>query len=86
MNPRVKTVKVNNDFKLFLTFSNSEKKVFDVKPYLKKGVFVELQNAEMFKTAKVFNGTVVWGNDLDFCPDTLYLESETFNSLQGMEV
>ncbi len=24
----------------------------------------------------MFNGTVIWGNEIDFDPDTLYLESK----------
>jgi hypothetical protein len=75
MNPRVKTVTPQSDFTLLIGFSSGEKKVFDVKPYLDKGVFSELKNLALFMKATPALGTVVWPNELDFCPDTIYLES-----------
>lgn len=75
MNPRVINVKVLENYELELLFSNHEIRFFDVKPYLAKGIFTELKDKTVFNTAKSFNGTVVWGNELDFCPDTLYVES-----------
>ena len=76
MNPRVIEVKVTNDYVLDLVFTNQEKKQFDVKPYLNFGVFTELKDYTMFRTAKVEFGTVSWSNGLDICPDTLYVESK----------
>ena len=75
MNPRVKHVIPGNDFTLELVFTNDEKKVFDVKPYLNFGIFSELKNPILFKSVKASLGTIVWNNGLDICPDTLYLES-----------
>ena len=76
MNPRVISAKPSENYFIKLEFSNGEKGVFDTKPYLQKGVFVALQDKKYFEKLQVFNGTVVWGNELDFCPDTLYLESK----------
>ena len=75
MNPRVKNVKVQQDFMLLITFANGEEKLFDVKPYLGTGVFKSLKNVAMFSTATADYGTVVWQNNVDFDPDTLYLDS-----------
>ena len=75
MDPRVVKVIANDDYTLTITFDNSEVKKFDVKPYLDKGVFVELKNLVYFKTVKIVNGTVSWNDRQDFCPDTLYLKS-----------
>ncbi len=72
MNPRVITVKANDDFTLTLTFSNGEIGRFDVTPYLDKGIFQELRNLSYFKQASVALGTVQWPHEQDFCPDTLY--------------
>ncbi|OHD11692.1 MAG: hypothetical protein A2086_11870 [Spirochaetes bacterium GWD1_27_9] len=76
MLPEVVFVQANEDYTLLLEFENGEKGIFDVKPYLEKGIFKELKNIEMFKTVKVSYGTVVWDNEADFCPDTIYLISE----------
>ncbi|MBN2009421.1 DUF2442 domain-containing protein [candidate division KSB1 bacterium] len=75
MNPRIKSVQANDDFTLSLEFTNNEKKIFNVKPYLTKGIFKELNDITLFKTAKVFDGTVQWIHEQDLCPDTLYLKS-----------
>jgi hypothetical protein len=76
MNPRVSEVKPNRDYTLTLTFTNGEKRVFDVKPYLDKGIFRELKEPSMFNTVRPFLGSIQWKNGQDFCPDTLYLESK----------
>jgi hypothetical protein len=75
MNPRITDVKPKRDYKLLLTFSNSEVKTFDVKPYLETGMFKELKDISMFNSVKPFLGSIQWANGLDFCPDTLFLES-----------
>ena len=76
MNPRVKEVNTTQNFILQLVFTNDKKKQFDVKPYFNFGLFSELSDHSIFKTAKVEFGTVNWSNGLDICPDTLYLESK----------
>jgi hypothetical protein len=75
MNPRVKIVKPQKDYKLYLEFDNGELKIFDVKPYLTKGIFKELHNLELFNSVRAVDGSVQWNNEADFCPDTLYVES-----------
>ena len=75
MNPRIKKVKANDDFTLLLEFTNNEIKLFNAKPYLQKGIFRELQDINLFKTVKVFDGTIQWIHEQDLCPDTLYLNS-----------
>ena len=75
MNPRVKDVKPNPDSTLTLTFTNGEVKVFDVNPYLDKGIFKELKDRNLFNSVKPYLGSIQWKNGQDFCPDTLYLGS-----------
>jgi len=76
INPRVISVIPTNDYKLNLTFSNGESGIYDCSPLLNFGVFQELQDHNYFKQVKVCDGTVVWPNEQDICPDTLYLDSE----------
>lgn len=74
--PRIRDVTANDDYTLTLFFNNGEIKTFDMKPYIsEKGfVFEELQDLELFKTVKCWEGTVQWINGQDLCPDTLYLK------------
>jgi hypothetical protein len=76
MNPRVKEVYPTDDYMLSLVFTNGEVKKFDAKPYLNIGIFKELNNIALFKTARPNLGSVSWKNGQDLCPDTLYLESK----------
>ncbi len=81
MNPRVVEVHPNKDFTLTLTFVNGEIRRFDVKPYLGKGIFRELQDLGMFNTVRPVLGSVQWQGGQDFCPDTLYMDSKPLEEL-----
>ncbi len=73
MNPRVVDAKAIDNLKLEVIFSNGEKGIFDVKPYLKDKFWSKLQNIDIFKSVKVTGGSVSWLNeDIDFCPDEVY--------------
>lgn len=49
--------------------------MYDCSDLLDFGVFAELKDKQYFQKATVLDGTVVWPNDQDICPDTLYLDS-----------
>ena len=76
MIPCVKSVVPLSEFRLLLTFDNSERRLFDVRPYLTKGVFSELTDESLFRSVRVCFDTVEWGNGADLCPEVLYAESE----------
>jgi len=75
MNPRVKTAVARDDYKLEITFTNGEVGIFDCSHLLTFGVFRELDDIRYFRRARVLHGTVVWPNEQDICPDTLYEDS-----------
>ncbi len=83
MNPRIAKVKATDNFNLELTFTNGEVKIFDVKPYLTKGLFNELRDEKVFNSVKCVLGSIQWINGLDLCPDTLYEESVPYVMTQG---
>ena len=68
------------DYKLLLTFSNNEKKIKDMKPYLDKGVFKKLKNIEFFNNVEIKYGTISWGEDIDMCADSLYNTSKKYKN------
>ena len=75
MNPYVKQVRPLDDTRLEVVFENGECRVFDVEPYLGRGLFARLRNRATFGAARVVAGSVEWPGELDLSYDTLYLES-----------
>jgi len=75
MSPNVIQVQPLDNYHLQLQFDNRETRIFDVTPYLDKGVFSQLKSIEQFKTVKPFFGGIQWENEQDFSRDTLYLLS-----------
>jgi hypothetical protein len=75
MNPRVKNVRPIDHYKLKLLFTNGQKGTFDCSTLLDFGVFKALKDMNYFRRVKVMDGTVVWPDHQDICPDTLFLDS-----------
>jgi len=64
------------DFKLKVVFANGENRLFDVTPFLDKGVFKQLRDVQYFRKVRVAFGAITWPNEQDFSKDTLYLLSK----------
>lgn len=75
LGPRVTAVIPTDEYKLHLTFSNGERRVFDARCLLYIPAFKRLSNKQFFQSVQVAYGTVLWPGDIDYCPDTLYSES-----------
>ena len=75
MNPRVKAVLPRSGYLLEITFTNGEVRLYDCNHLLSFGVFKELADARYFNQVRVEGGTVVWPDEQDLCPDTLYQDS-----------
>ena len=75
LGPRVTDVIPSDNYELLITFNNGEKRIFDAHQLLDMKVFLPLKNIAFFKSVKVEFGTVVWPQDIDYCPDTLYVQS-----------
>ena len=65
-------VRIGADYTLLLEFENSEKRVFDMRPFMDKKPFVKIKDAHLFAQARVGYGTVVWPGNIDIAPETLY--------------
>jgi hypothetical protein len=83
MNPRVRNVVAKDDYKLEITFSNGEVGIFDCAHLINFGVFSEFKDVGYFRRARVKHGTVVWPNEQDICPDTLYVDSTKVPALHA---
>jgi hypothetical protein len=71
---KVIEVQAKKDYQISLNFEDGEKKTFDVKPYLDKGIFKELKDQDYFNKVRVFLNSIAWPNGQDFDPDHLYVD------------
>ena len=71
----VTNVEVKENFTLLLEFENSQKRIFDMKPYLEKKPFNRLKSPQLFNKATIAHGTVVWPGNIDIDPETLWVLS-----------
>ena len=71
----VTDVKPLSDYQLLLTFENGEKRIFDMKPYLDKGIYRELKDESKFKSVRVSFDSIEWCNQADIDPEFLYEKS-----------
>lgn len=76
----VKEVKPIDNYKLILTFEDNEVKIFDMIPYLDKGIFQELKDENLFKAVKVSFDSIEWPNEADIDPETLYEDSISYSN------
>ena len=60
------------DHRLKVAFSTGEVKLFDVTPYLDRGIFSRLRDPVLFSQAYVAYDTVCWPGNLDIAPETLF--------------
>lgn len=72
---KVTSVKPLDGYELELTFSTGEVRLFDVKPYLERGVFNELKDPAYFRAVRLAFGSIAWPHEQDFGPESLYVES-----------
>lgn len=79
MIPKIKSVRVMDDYHLFLQFENEEEKIFDMKPYLKYDIFMPLQDKNEFKDFYIDFGTVCWKCGANLSRDTFYIKGQAID-------
>lgn len=72
-----------DNYCILAEFENGEKRIGDIKPLLDKAVFAPLKNIGLFNKVYIDFGAVTWkdhnGNEIDICPDKLYMDSVPYN-------
>ena len=76
MIPDVIDFEILPDYRIKVTLSNGKTGIFDVKPYLDKGIFKELKDYNYFRRARMEFGTITWPNEQDFSPETIEIKME----------
>jgi Protein of unknown function (DUF2442) len=65
------TVRALANYQIFVELADGRTGVFDMSPYLEKGLFKELKNISYFNQVGIQYGAVTWPNEQDISPDTL---------------
>ena len=68
----VKSAKPRADYTIELEFADGKQGVFDARPLLEHAIFAPLKALPFFMMAHVEYDTVVWNDDLDIAPESLY--------------
>jgi uncharacterized protein DUF2442 len=68
-------VKTQMDYQLELKFNNGELRRFDMRPLLAMKPWSRIASLHLFERARVEYGTVVWPEEIDIAPETLYDDS-----------
>jgi len=77
LQPNIINVIPLENYMLELQYENGEKRIFDVKPYMKGEWFGELKDISVFQTVKVAqNWTIEWSGGQDIEPKELYENSK----------
>ena len=76
MIPDVIDFEILSEYRIRVTLSNGKTGIFDVKPYLDKGIFTELKDYGYFRRARIEFGTITWPNEQDFSPETIETKME----------
>jgi hypothetical protein len=67
-------VEVLKDYKLCLEFADGVTGIADVSSLVGKGVFSLWNDYVEFRKVQIgWSGELVWGNQVDLCPDALYM-------------
>lgn len=62
-----------SNYCFYIEYDDQVKGEIDLSDYIQKGpVFYPLQDKGFFKQAKIESGTLVWPNEADIAPETLY--------------
>jgi len=74
--PPLTAVTPLDDFHLMLIFGDNEKRLYNFMPNLNHKYYHPLADTSLFKNVSVNDGEIEWASGHDFCPHTLYEESE----------
>ena len=85
---RITKVEALKDYKLRLEFADGVAGIADVSALVGKGVFTLWNDYAEFRKVQIGpSGELIWGDQLDLCPDALYMKitgqqpEETFPGL-----
>ncbi len=70
-------VKPLPDYQLYVELADGRKGIFDVKPYMDRGVLLELKDIQYFNRVGLTLGAITWPHEQDIDPETLLEELQS---------
>ncbi len=72
--------KTLDNYTIWLKYDDGVNGIVDLSEYLNYPVFAPIKNMELFKKLKIEKGrNVFWNDELDLCPDALYIKISGIN-------
>ena len=73
---KITNVEVLEDYRLELTFADGRRGTVDLSHLVGKGIFSLWNDYHAFREVRIgSSGELVWGEQIDLCPDALYLQA-----------
>ena len=73
--PKAIEVKALENYRLWVRFDDGVEGTVDLSQFVGKGVFRDWVDPQRFASVRVGpNGELAWGDEIDLCPDALYLK------------
>lgn len=70
---RISQVKIEEGFRVLLTFENGKQREVDLDPYLHGPIFQPIRDdPALFRAVGIEGGTLAWPNGADIDPDVLF--------------
>jgi hypothetical protein len=72
---QLSSVKPLNNYSIFVAYKDGVQGVVDLQHLAKKGVFIQWDENNLFQKVHISDyGAIAWNDDLDICPDSVYLQ------------
>lgn len=74
--PKPVEVKAVSHYKIWVRFSDDLQGIVDLGHLAGKGIFSRWKEKNVFEKVRIDpeSGTVAWDDDIDLCPDVLYMQ------------
>lgn len=72
---KITDIKVLSNYNIWLKYSDGTEGTVNLSHLVGKGVFSLWNNYEEFRKVSIgSSGELIWGEEVDLCPDSLYLQ------------
>ena len=72
---RPTAVEARDNYRIWIKFEEGEEGEIDFSHLIGKGVFAAWHDPPFFQNVRiVHDDALLWGNDIDLCPDALYMK------------